>query len=383
MHVVRSGPLTAYPGPPAGTGPLAGGHDRLNAMTSSPERNANDLTRFVAAQAALWRVAMLVGRGAPQAEVFDAVATELGQLAGADGASIVRNESDGTATVVAGWGRSGAVIPVGANVSLEGHSVTALVSRTGRSARMDSYADAPGQLAAILREQGIRSTVGAPIVVEGRVWGVVTASMSRDEPLAPDAEVRLAYSTELLAAVIANAQARADLAASRAREAAVADQARRRIERNLHDGVQQQLVALILEVGNAQMNIPAEMPQLRQLLATVKQGLTGLLDDLRDISRGLYPAILADIGLQPALNGLVRRSPVPVELNAHLAVGFPNRPRWRPTTSCPSRWPTQPSMRTPRASASTRRSGTAGCTCPSRTTAPAAPTRPAAPASSG
>ncbi|MFC5004085.1 GAF domain-containing sensor histidine kinase [Dactylosporangium cerinum] len=292
-------------------------------MTSSPERNANDLTRFVAAQAALWRVAMLVGRGAPQAEVFDAVATELGQLAGADGASIVRNESDGTATVVAGWGRSGAVIPVGANVSLEGHSVTALVSRTGRSARMDSYADAPGQLAAILREQGIRSTVGAPIVVEGRVWGVVTASMSRDEPLAPDAEVRLAYSTELLAAVIANAQARADLAASRAREAAVADQARRRIERNLHDGVQQQLVALILEVGNAQMNIPAEMPQLRQLLATVKQGLTGLLDDLRDISRGLYPAILADIGLQPALNGLVRRSPVPVELNAHLAGRLP------------------------------------------------------------
>ncbi|MEV4517853.1 GAF domain-containing protein [Dactylosporangium sp. NPDC049525] len=292
-------------------------------MTSSPQRNANDLTRFVAAQAALRRVAMLVGRGAPQAEVFDAVATELGQLAGADGASIVRYESDGTATVVAGWGRSGAVIPVGANVSLEGRSVTALVSRTGRSARMDSYADAPGPLAALLREQGIRSTVGAPIVVEGRVWGVVTASMSRDEPLAPDAEVRLAYSTELIAAVIANAQARADLAASRAREAAVADQARRRIERNLHDGVQQQLVALILEVGNAQVNIPAEMPQLRQLLATVKQELTGVLDDLRDISRGLYPAILSDVGLQPALNGLIRRSPIPVELNAHLAGRLP------------------------------------------------------------
>ncbi|WP_426513442.1 GAF domain-containing protein [Dactylosporangium sp. McL0621] len=183
-------------------------------MTSSPERNANDLTRFVEGQAALRRVAMLVGRGAPQAEVFDAVATELGRLAGADRASIVRYESDGTATVVAGWGRSGTVIPVGANVSLEGRSVTALVSRTGRSARMDSYADAPGPLAALLREQGIRSTVGAPIVVEGRVWGVVTASMSRDEPLAPDAEVRLAYSTDLIAAVIANAQARADLAAS-------------------------------------------------------------------------------------------------------------------------------------------------------------------------
>lgn len=278
--------------------------------------SVDDFARVVHVQSALRRIATCVARGAAPAEVLDAVATELGLLIGTDGAHIVRYDAEGSATVVAAWGTPDIGLPVGTTFSLDGDSVTAMVRKTARPARMDGYADALGPLAAHLRQHHVRGAVGAPIFVEGRLWGLVTATMTRDEPLARDSEMWLADCTELIATAIANAQARADLAASRARVVVAADQARRRIERNLHDGIQQQLIALAIELGDAQASIPSEQSELRQRLSTVKRGLTGVLDDLREMSRGIHPTILSDSGLRPALKGLARRSRVPVELHA-------------------------------------------------------------------
>ncbi|MEU7875196.1 GAF domain-containing sensor histidine kinase [Dactylosporangium sp. NPDC049140] len=292
-------------------------------MGGSVRHNVEELVRFGKAQAALRRIATCVARGAAPAEVLDAVATELGWLIRTDGAHIVRYEHDGTATVVAAWGASSIGMPVGARFSLEGRSVSAQVFRTGRTARMDGYADVPGPLAAHLRQHAVRSAAGAPIVVDGRLWGAVIATVTQGPPLALDSEVQLADYTDLIATAIANTQTRADLAASRARVVVAADQARRQIERNLHDGIQQHLIALAIEAGDVAASIPGETPELRRRLATVAGGLNGVLDDLREISRGIHPTMLSDRGLRPALRGLARRCNIPVELDTRLEGRLP------------------------------------------------------------
>ncbi len=136
----------------------------------------------------------------------------------------------------------------------------------------------------------------------------------------------------LSATVIANAQAReelrrlrAELTASRARIAAAADQARRQIERDLHDGAQQQLVALALRLRMAQTAVPPELGELRAELGRVATGLTDALDELREYARGIHPAILAERGLAAALKTLARRSPVPVRLDVQSTARLPER----------------------------------------------------------
>ncbi|MGI5241174.1 histidine kinase [Dactylosporangium sp. CA-139066] len=292
----------------------------VNIVGTSIGRCLGDLAQLLEAQTALRRVATLVARGAPQDEVMDAVTGELGRLICADGADIVRYEPDGTGTIVATWGWPGDLLPVGSRLSLEGPSVSAAVRRTGRAARMDSYEhpEDPAPLATFLRDHGIRSAVGAPINVEGRLWGVVTASMVRDEPLPKDAEARLADCTDLVATAIANAQARTELVASRARVVLATDQARRRIERDLHDGVQQRLLSLGLQLRAAQDAVPEPLDALRDRLTGVATGLAGSIEDLREICRGIHPTILTDRGLASALKGLARRSGVAVEVDVHL-----------------------------------------------------------------
>ncbi|GAA4263274.1 hypothetical protein GCM10022255_106340 [Dactylosporangium darangshiense] len=295
----------------------------FNVMGSSVQHNVEEFARLAKTQTALRRIATHVAHGAAPAEVLDAVATELGQLIGTDGAHIVRYEADGAATVVAAWGTPDIGLPVGTRLSLEGRNVSAKVLQTGRAARMDSYDDAPGPLAAHLRQHHVRGAVGAPIFLERRLWGVVTATITREEPLARDAEARLTEYTDLIATTIATAQARADLATSRARVVVAADQARRQIERTLHDGVQQHLITIAIEAGDTQASVPSELPELRQRLSSVTHGLTGVLDDLREISRGIHPTILSDVGLRPALKALARRSDVPVELDVRVEGRLP------------------------------------------------------------
>ncbi|GAA2326134.1 hypothetical protein GCM10010170_000660 [Dactylosporangium salmoneum] len=290
----------------------------FNAMGGSMQRTVAQLVRYGRTQAALRRVATRIAQGASPAEALDAVVVELGRLVGTDGALIVRFD-DGEGTVLAAWGAEGAPAHVGDRVPLDGDSVSAWVYRTGRPARMDDYAEAAGPVAARMREHNIRAAVGAPIVVEGRRWGVVTATVHGDQPLAEEAEERVADYTELVATTIANAQARADLAASRARVVVAADQARRRIERNLHDDIQQQLIAVHIGLGAAQEVVPPDLPHVRQGMASATERLGTVLDQLREMSRGIHPAILTDRGLGAALKMLARRSGVPAQVDVDLS----------------------------------------------------------------
>jgi signal transduction histidine kinase len=286
---------------------------QLVATAIANAESREQLTRLAEEQAALRRVATLVARGAPPAEVFEAVVTQAGRVVGADAAGLSRHETDG-ATAIGTWSRTGGYVHSGTRFPLERGTVAWLVLETRSPRRTDSYEGVPGEGAAAARAAGWRSSVGAPIVVEGRLWGVLMVASTTDQPLALDTEGRLAEFTELVATAIANAESRAELAASRARIVATADATRRRIERDLHDGAQQRLVSLTLELRAAQAAAPPELGTYRAELSHVVDGLISVLDGLREIARGIHPAILAEGGLGPALKTLARRAPIPVEL---------------------------------------------------------------------
>ncbi|MDX6239366.1 MAG: hypothetical protein QOG10_4181, partial [Kribbellaceae bacterium] len=208
------------------------------------EESRDELGRLADEQAALRRVATLVARGQPPAKVFTAVAQEVGHVLGAETMLIVRLDPDGAATVIARVGEHPDEIPVGSRWKPEPPLALAVVLRTGRPARLDDYdqtfSNAYGDAG---HPAGVRSGVATPIVVEGRLWGAIAVG-ARREHLPADTEQRMVGFTELVGTAIANADGRAQLTASRARIVASADDARRRIERDLHDGTQQRLVAL-------------------------------------------------------------------------------------------------------------------------------------------
>ena len=287
----------------------------FNRMAAALEEDREDLRRLADEQAALRRVATLVARGVSPEEMFEAVTREVGLLSGADIARMERYEADGTVTGVAGWSKHEAELAVGTRIALEGVSIAALVQQTLGPVRVDSFDQAPGPIAEEARALGIRSSVGCPIVVAGGLWGVIAASARSDVPFPTETESQMTEFTELVATAIANAENEAELRASRARIVAASDLARRQIERDLHDGVQQRLVSLALGLRTAASGIPTQLDQAEEELGQVASGLNGVLEDLREISRGIHPAILAEGGLGPALKTLARRSPIPVELD--------------------------------------------------------------------
>ena len=192
-------------------------------------------------------------------------------------------------------------------------------------ARINDYTELEGAMAEAIRRAGIRSTVGIPILVAGRLWGVMMVSSTELERLPDDTEARLTDFTELVATAIANADSRAELSASRARIVAAADETRRAIERNLHDGAQQRLVSLALELRAAQTAVPAELVELGDNLSRVADGLARVQEELREMARGIHPAILAEGGLGPALKVLARRSPIPVQLTVRTDARVPEQ----------------------------------------------------------
>ncbi len=281
------------------------------------EASRDELARLVEEQAALRRLATLVARGTDPGEIFLAVAEEIRRLLDADTAGIGRFEPDGTAVVVSGAvGELPDSPPAGTRMELRGYVAPAVVWRTGRSAQVDedAWSSVSDPVADRLRELGIRSEVASPIMVEGRLWGVVSA-LSRRGPFPTHTADRLADFTELVATAVGNAESRAELTASRARIVAAADQTRRRIERDLHDGTQQRLVSLGLELRLAQSMVPADLSGLEAEIGKVADELTGAVEDLREIARGIHPVILSEGGLGPALRTLARRATVPVELD--------------------------------------------------------------------
>jgi signal transduction histidine kinase len=271
--------------------------------------------RLAEEQAALRRVATLVATGAPPQEAFAAVANEVRRLFLVELVNMCRYEPDGTFTVVAGTGAP----PVGSRWPLVGKNAITLVFETGRAVRIDSYADATGPAADEMhqlgtRTEGMRSAVGTPVIVEGKLWGMIGLGTTLEQPLPPDTEARLASFTELVATAIANAEARAEGAASRARIVAAIDAERRRVVRDLHDGAQQRLVHTIITLKLAQRAVP-DHEDGPPLLAEALEHAEGANVELRELAHGILPAALTQGGLRAAIDALASRSPVPVEID--------------------------------------------------------------------
>jgi signal transduction histidine kinase/putative methionine-R-sulfoxide reductase with GAF domain len=273
-------------------------------------------------QAALRRVATLVAQGASPQDLFEAVAEEVGRLLAAASATIGRFEPDDSVTTLASWSATGTAFPTGRRWPTEGKNIAWMVLQTGRSARRDDFSDATDPIGVSARETGVKSAVGTPIVVEGHLWGLVTAA-STEWLMPPDTEDRLMKFTELVATAIANAEGKSELAASRRRIVAASDETRRQIERDLHDGTQQRLVSLGLAVRAAEATVSPEREDLREELSRVAEGLAEAVEDLQEISRGIHPAILTKGGLGPALQTLAHRSPIPVGLNITMDARLP------------------------------------------------------------
>jgi signal transduction histidine kinase len=264
---------------------------------------------------ALRHVATLVARGVRPAEIFAAVSEEVGRLFGSDLAVVTRFDPDGP--VIVGLSRAIEGISIGSRPRLEDLRETAAfarVFRTGRSARLDEpdWSTAGGPIGTAGHRLGIVSSVGSPIFVEGRLWGAISLA-STEERLPLDAEGRLENFTELVATALSNAENKAELASSRRRIVTTSDEARRRIERDLHDGVQQRLVSLEFAVRAAQARVPLD-DDLRQELSSLANGLADAVQELQELSRGIHPAILSQGGLGPTLDTLARRSTIPVDL---------------------------------------------------------------------
>jgi len=289
----------------------------------SPDRTAADahLAEVEAEQAALRRIAALLARSVPAEEVFDAVVDEVRSLMGVEAAGLGRYEADNTATVLAVSAEADALVLLpGDKLSTEGRNITALVLRTGRPARVDDLKATGGEDVRRFREAGVRSVVGAPVQLRERVWGLLGVySMHRRLP--PETEARLADFAALVASALANVQAWSELEASRVRIISAADEARRRVERDLHDGAQQRILTVALKAQMLAESQAAQTAGLDAELLSLGVELDGVLEELRTLASGLHPAALSHGGLAPALRTLARRSLVPVVLDVRLPGG--------------------------------------------------------------
>jgi signal transduction histidine kinase len=273
-------------------------------------------TALAAEQAALRRVATLVAGDSTPSRVFERVTEEVGRLLGLPAANVMQFDGVRGVTVVGAWSDDGpARFPVGARLDLEGDSVVARVIRTSAPARVD-YEEASGTLAAKLRGAGYRSAVAAPVHVGGRLWGVLAAAETSDKPLPDGIEQRLCDFADLVAQALANADAYEKLAASRAKLVEVGDAERRRLERNLHDGAQQRLVSVALALNLVGAKLDSDQGAARELLGAAQSDLARGLEELRELARGIHPVVLTERGLGAALDALVARAPVPVDVAA-------------------------------------------------------------------
>lgn len=300
--------------PETATGEVGQLERAFNRMGSSLEQSRDELRDLAEEQSALRRVATLVARAVAPTEVWDAVVAEVDELLGPDLSILLRYEPDGGATVVAARSRLGMKPEPGTaytgEAEAESESVAAAVMRTGSAARGHGRGDASSP-AAPLRELGMRSEVGAPIVVDGRLWGVVVAAWARGRS-PPGAEGRIAEFTELVATAIANADSRAALTASRARVVATADETRRRIERDLHDGAQQRLVHTIISLKLARRELAEDDAAAAELLDDALEQAERANAQLRELVQGILPAALTRGGLRSGIERLAARAPVPI-----------------------------------------------------------------------
>jgi PAS domain S-box-containing protein len=274
-------------------------------------------------QAALRRVATLVAHGHDAAQLFDAVAVEVGQLLSADATRLLRYQEDGSATLVGSYGASSVEIRVGSRVSLDHGQLWGRVAESWSPERTDRLREGSDALARSLLAVGIEAAVAAPIVVSGRPWGVIVAAWKHPDMAGSDTEIRMVQFTELVATAVANAESGAELAASRSRIVATADEARRRIERDLHDGAQQRLVSTVLALRLARKELGDVNRPVAELVEEALANAVRGIDEVRELARGIHPRILSSGGLGPALETLARRSPIPVTVDVRTAARLP------------------------------------------------------------
>jgi signal transduction histidine kinase len=282
--------------------------------TADLRRSEAHLAQLAGEQAALRRVATLVAREASEAEVFTAIADGIGELLGAEEIRMLRYEGDRTAVVVAESGQLKEVLPVGSRHRLGGENAVSRVFRTGRPARIDDYGTASGQIADRVRSGDTRGAVAVPILVEGRHWGAMVTGTAGDEPFPAETESRLGQFTELMAMAIANADARDQLTASRARLLTAGDEARRRVVRDLHDGAQARLVQAIVTLRLAQEALREKDREAEPLVGGALELVERGNAELRELSHGILPTVLAHGGLRAAIGSVVARLDLPVEL---------------------------------------------------------------------
>jgi signal transduction histidine kinase len=315
-------------------GVIVASSDRAESLPENTETRLLEFTELVATaisntevrtevahladeQAALRRVATLVARGSPAADVFAAVAEEVGQLLHIGDTALLRYEADGTATVVVNRIEGADRTPVGTRLTLVGTNVATVVLETGRSVRQDDHeAEATDALGRYVNSLGFHSGVGSPIVVEGRLWGVMVAVSRRADLLPAGAEARMEQFTELIGTAISNIQARSDLGASRARIVAAADDERRRVVRDLHDGAQQRLVQTIVTLKLAQRAATHNGGVPVSLVSEALMEAEGATAELRELVHGILPSVLTRDGLRAGLEALASRMALPVGISA-------------------------------------------------------------------
>ena len=287
----------------------------LAAVTAERTASEQAERELAAEQAALRRIATLVAADAEPERVFEEVTAEAAQTLSASTASLARFDPGDTVTFIGAWSQTGTLaFPVGSSVTLGGAGVLAAVRETGQPQRIERYDRLPGPVAERMASFGYGSAAAAPIKLGGNVWGALVAAGQADTPLPAGADRRLGDFAELVAQALANADAYRKLADSRARIVEVADDERRRLERNLHDGAQQRLVSLALQLRLVKKAIGKDDAAAESLLTQADDELELALEELRELARGIHPATLTSHGLHSALNGLIERAPIPVQV---------------------------------------------------------------------
>jgi PAS domain S-box-containing protein len=286
------------------------------AFGGDPEARLAEIGRLAQEQRALRRVATLVASEASPERVFTAVSEECARVLEVNASAVFRFEGDDTATIVGRHSRqeTGDAFTLGLRLQADEETGIGQVLRTGAPARIHDYTERPGEIADNMRLMNYRSSVSAPIVVAGIIWGAV--GIASAEPLPVDTEARLAAFCELVSLAVASAQAREDLSASRARLVKAGDEQRRKLERNLHDGAQQRLVSLALTIRLARRQLESKPEAVAASLEGAAKELDLALEELRELARGLHPAALTEQGLGPALAAVAERLPVDVVVSA-------------------------------------------------------------------
>ena len=287
------------------------------ALEGGPEAKLAEVGRLAQEQRALRRVATLVASEASPERVFTAVSEEAARVLEVNASAVFRYEGDDTATIVARHSRAKTAddaFQLGMRLPATEDTGIGQVLRTGAPARVHDYTERPGEIADNMRQMSYRSSVSAPIVVAGILWGAV--GIASAEPLPVDTEARLGAFCELVSLAVASAQARADLSASRARLVKAGDEQRRKLERNLHDGAQQRLVSLALTIRLARRQLETKPEAVAASLEGAAKELDLALEELRELARGLHPAALTEQGLGPALANLAKRLPIDVDVKA-------------------------------------------------------------------